>query len=576
MLFGKGTTIYSRRLTLLVVCLIVAVTVIAGRLVYYQIFMHDDLQEWYHEQRTWEKTIPAERGDITDINGHLLALDTVAWDVSVSPPLVVGGEDLAGDLSDILGIPATTVLTAFDSDAPWYQLAKGVDFEVGETVRALDAGGVSCDPIPRRYYPEGSLMAHVVGIVNTTGVGFYGVEGYYNQTLRGTEGHKTVEQGPDGTELPLLPLEEILSNPGTSLVLTVDRNIQFIAAQELRKALEEFKAESGTVLILDPQTGAILADVSYPTFDPNDFVNADPELLADPAVSDMWEPGSIFKIITWAAALDSGTISPGTTFYDEGALEVGGRIIRNWNRQGNGLVTMTDGLVKSLNTVAAFISTSMGKETFYTYLRRFGFGILTDIDLQSEGPGMMKLPGDSTWFPSELGTNSFGQGIAVTPMQMIVAVSAVANHGTLMKPYAVHKLISTDPETGEEHVVQVQPMVVRRAVSQETAHTLTDMLVEVIDRGATLAQVPGYRIAGKTGTAQVPTAYGYHDTDTIASFVGFAPADDPQFIVLVKLDKPRASPWGSQTAAPTFRAIAERLFAYMQIPPDEIRVAERP
>jgi cell division protein FtsI/penicillin-binding protein 2 len=237
---------------------------------------------------------------------------------------------------------------------------------------------------------------------------------------------------------------------------------------------------------------------------------------------------------------------------------------------------MEEGLVKSLNTVAAFISTSMGKESFYNYLRRFGFGTLTEVDLQSEGPGMVKLPGDPNWFPSELGTNSFGQGIAVTPMQMIVAVAAVANQGTMMKPYVVQELITTHPESGEQQVVQVQPMVVRRAIGQATAQTLTDMLVEVVERGATEAQVPGYRIAGKTGTAQVPTAYGYHETDTIASFVGFAPAEDPQFIVLVKLDKPKASPWGSQTAAPTFSAIAKRLFAYMQIPPDEIRLAEQP
>ena len=573
---GKGLTIDSRRLTLLVFFIVLGVTVVTGRLVYYQIFRHDELKEWSTAQRTWEVSIPARRGDITDVNGHLLALDTIEWDVSVSPPLVTGGNDLAGDLSGILGIPQTTLLTAFDADVPWFHLARGVGYEVGESILALDADGVTCDPGARRFYPEGSLFAHLVGIVNTTGGGFYGVEGYHNQILRGAEGQKTVEQGPTGNELPLLPVEEIPSKAGTSLVLTVDRNIQWIAQEELRNALKEYDAESGTVLIMDPQTGAILAGVSYPSFNPNDFVHADPDLLADPAVSDMWEPGSIFKIVTWAAALDAGTISPGTTFYDEGALEVGGRVIRNWNRQGNGLVTMTDGLVKSLNTVAAFISTSMGKENFYTYLRRFGFGILTEVDLDSEGPGMIKLPGDSHWFPSELGTNSFGQGIAVTPMQMIVAVSAVANRGTMMKPYIVHELIATDSESGQERVVQVQPMVVRRSISQETAGTLTSMLVEVVDRGATEAQVPGYRIAGKTGTAQVPTPYGYHDTDTIASFVGFAPAEDPQFIVLVKLDKPRASPWGSQTAAPTFAAIAERLFAYMQIPPDEIRLAERP
>ena len=576
MLSGKSSTIDSHRLTLLVFFIVLGITVIVGRLVYYQIFMHEELRAWAVAQRTREEPIPVERGDISDVSGSLLALDTTRWNVSVSPPLVFGGEELASDLARILDLPRTDILAEISSDRPWARLATGVDYEVGESIRALDASGVNCEAVPGRFYPEGSLLAHVVGIVNSTSTGFYGVEGYYDQVLRGTEGHKMIEKGPGDNDLPLPNIEEVPGQAGSSLVLTIDRNIQFIAQQELLKALDKYEAESGTVLILDPQTGAILADYSHPTYDPNDFLNEERDLLADPAVSDMWEPGSIFKIVTWAAALDSGTISPGTTFYDEGALEVGGRVMRNWNRQGNGLVTMTDGLVKSLNTVAAFISTSMGKETFYNYLRRFGFGQLTQVDLQSEGPGMVKMPGDSNWFPSELGTNSFGQGIAVTPMQMIVAVSAVANRGTMMKPYVVHELISTDPQTGQERVVQVQPMVVRRAISAQTAKTLTDMLVEVVEQGATEAQVPGYRIAGKTGTAQVPTAYGYHDTDTIASFVGFAPAEDPQFIVLVKLDKPRASPWGSRTAAPTFSAIAERLFAYMQIPPDEIRLAEQP
>jgi cell division protein FtsI/penicillin-binding protein 2 len=236
---------------------------------------------------------------------------------------------------------------------------------------------------------------------------------------------------------------------------------------------------------------------------------------------------------------------------------------------------MTDGLVESLNTVASFISTSMGKDRFYTYLRRFGFGNLTGVDLDSEGPGMMKLPGDPNWFPSELGTNSFGQGIAVTPMQMITAVSAVANRGMMMEPYIAQRFIIEDESSDGERVIQVEPMARRRAISQEAAETLTGMLVEVVERGATKAQVPGYRIAGKTGTAQIPTAYGYEPDDTIASFVGFAPADDPQFIVLIKLERPQASPWGSQTAAPTFRAIAERLFAYLQIPPDEMRLAQQ-
>ncbi len=574
MVQGKGLTIDSRRLTVLIFCLVLGVTVVAGRLVFYQIVLHDDLAAWADTQRIVEKGIPARRGDITDINGNLLALNTVEWNVSVSPPLVTNIKELAPELARLLGIPEETVLNVAQAEVPWRSLAKGVDYETGEAIRALGAGGVTCEEIRLRYYPEGSLFAHVAGFVNTMGDGYYGVEGYYNHLLRGTEGRRIVEMAPTGRELPLLPLEEVPSQPGTTLVLTLDRNIQLIAQQELQNALDTYQAESGTVLIMNPQTGAVLADVSLPTYDPNDFGRADEDLLPDPAVSAMWEPGSIFKIITWSGAIDNGTISPGTTFYDDGAVEVGGRVIRNWNRQGNGLVTMTEALVKSLNTGAAFISTSMGKEAFYTYLRRFGFGVLTEVDLDSEGPGMIKLPGDPNWFPSELGTNAFGQGIAVTPIQMLTAASAVANRGTMMKPYVVHAFITTDSETGEQHAVQVEPMVVRHAISQETAQTLTGMLVQVVEDGATEAQVPGYRIAGKTGTAQIPTPYGYHPSDTIGSFIGFAPADDPQFIVLVKLDRPQTSPWGSRTAAPTFRAIAERLLAYMQIPPDEIRLAE--
>ncbi len=565
----------ARRILVLIFFLTFGFTVVAGRLVYFQVLRHEELREAAETQRTWDRKMPPRRGYIADINGQILALDTVEWDVSVSPSLVTDHANLAEHLSQLLGLPQAEVSATLAADAKWLQLAKGVEYEAGEAIASLQASGITCTPTPQRFYPEGGLVAHLLGIVNKTGDGFYGVEGYYNQTLKGKTGLRRVEQSAVGIELPLLPLGEVPSQAGASLVLTLDRNIQYIAAQELRGALEEFGADSGTVLVMEPQTGAILAAVSYPAYDPNDFANADPKLLSDPSVSNMWEPGSIFKIITWAAGLDAGTISPGTTFYDEGALEVGGRVIRNWDRKGHGLVTMNDGLVQSLNTVAAFISTSLGKDPFYTYLRRFGFGTLTQVDLASEGPGMMKLPGDSNWFPSELGTNSFGQGIAVTPLQMLVAVSAVANQGTLMKPHIVHQFITQEPETGEERVIQVEPMATRQAISQDTAQTLTNMLVEVVQEGAPKAQVPGYRIAGKTGTAQIPTPYGYHPTDTIASFIGYAPADDPQFIVLVKLDRPGESPWGTQTAAPAFKAIAERLLAYMQIPPDEIRLAQR-
>lgn len=563
------------RLIVLALILTFGFSVIIAQLVHYQVIKHQELKEKALFQRHVEIPLAPPRGIIYDINGHYLAMNTVQWDISVSPTLVEDPETLADQLAELLNLPRDEVYAKLTMDAEWVRLDRRVPHEIGEAILRLEAGGIICEPQPLRVYPNGELVAHVLGIVTDIGDGFYGVEGYHNQTLKGSAGLQERERDAHGYPLPLVYEDQAPPQAGSSLVLTLDSNIQYIAQQELIQALETYGADSGTVIIMDPQTGAVLADVSYPGFDPNDFGDTDLKRMSDPAVSSMWEPGSIFKIMTWSAGLDTATISPGTSVYDDGAMEVGGRIIRNWDRKGYGQVTMTDGLVKSLNTVASFVSTSTGKDQFYAYLRRFGFGSLTDVDLDSEGPGMMKLPGDSNWFPSELGTNSFGQGIAVTPMQMIAAVSAVANRGLLMKPYIVHQYVR-DEGSSKERIIQVEPTIVRRAISEATAQTMVSLLVEVVEQGATKAQVPGYRIAGKTGTAQIPTAYGYHPTDTIASFVGFAPADDPQFIILVKLDRPTESPWGSQTAAPTFRAIAERLFVYMHIPPDGMRVAENP
>jgi cell division protein FtsI (penicillin-binding protein 3) len=563
-----------RRLIVLALILTFGMAVIVAQVVRFQVLMYPTLKDLAEQQRTWEIPLPSTRGYIADVDGYILAMDVVQWNISASPTLVNDPDELAGQLAAILNRPKDELYALLTSKSGWVPIANRVDQETGERILDLHDAGITCEPRPLRVYPEGNLGCHVLGIVNDTGDGFYGVEGYHNQLLKGTVGIESIEQDPSGAKLPLPPNIQSAPKDGASLILTLDRNIQHIVEEELQRALEQYQSKSGTVIIMNPKTGALLAIASYPTCDPNAFAENDLSLLADPAVSSMWEPGSIFKIVTWAAGLDSGTISPGTSIYDSGSIEVGGRVIQNWDRQGYGQVTMTDGLVHSLNTVAAFVSTSMGKDRFYNYLRRFGFGTLTGVDLASEGPGMVKEPGDSTWFPSDLGTNSFGQGIAVTPMQMIAAASAVANGGLLMQPYIVNQYIVTDEDGQGQRLVQVEPMVVRRAISQETAHTLTDMMVQVIEKGATQAQIPGYRVAGKTGTAQIPTPYGYDPVDTIGSFVGWVPADDPQFVVLIKLDRPQASPWGSQTAAPTFRAIAERLLVYMQIPPDDIRLAQ--
>lgn len=564
----------SRRLVLLGLILTFGFAVIVGQLVRYQVVMHTELREASDEQVTRMLPVTAKRGYVADAQGHLLAMDVVQWNISASPPLVNEPNALSETLSRILDVPTQVLYAKFTSGAPWVQIMNRVAPQVGEAVADLHASGITCDPLALRVYPEGELTAHIIGIVNHTGEGFYGVEGYYNQKLKPIPGEQEIVQASTGDVIPGPPLHISPAQQGLSLILTVDLNIQYIVQQELLRALDEYDAESGTVLVMDPRTGAVLASVSYPSYDPNNFAEADISLLADPSVSRMWEPGSIFKIITWAAGLDSGTISANTQFNDTGRLEVGGQTIVNSDRAAHGLVTMEEGLLYSLNTAAAFVSTSMGKETFYNYTRRFGFGDLTDVDLSSEGPGMVKKPGDSNWFPSDLGTNSFGQGIAVTPMQMISAASAIANKGLLMKPYIVQEMLVPDDGQQGYRAIHVEPSIVRRAISQEAASTLTEMLVNVTELSSSKARVPGYRIAGKTGTAQIPIAAGYHPRDTIHSFVGYAPADDPQMIVLVKLDRPKAANWGADTAAPTFGAIAQRLLLYLQIPPDEIRLAK--
>ena len=572
----KTHSVDNGRILLLALLLTFGFAVIVGQLFRYQIVQHPHLREISDQQVIREKPIVPGRGYITDVNGHLLALDIVEWEVEANPPLVIEIEKTANQLAPLLQLSEQQVKDALGSPVSWVLLKKQVPQEVGESIRDLNLNGIECNPMPLRVYPQADLTAHLVGFVNATREGFYGVEGYYNQQLKPVEGVIKFVQSPIGEPIPAAPRQESPGRQGTSLILTLDLNIQYIAQDELERALEEFGAQSGTVIVMEPRTGALLALASYPSYDPNSFATADSRTISDLSVSGMWEPGSMFKLMTWAAALDLGTITPDTVFYDSPCTEVGGRSMCNWDNKGHGYVTATQALAQSLNVVAAQISTGMGAERFYTYLRRFGLGSPTGVDLASESSGMVRRPGDSNWFPSDLGTNAFGQGIAVTPIQMITAVAAIANGGLLTKPHVVDQFVIPEENGQGARVIRFQPTITRRAISEKAAKELTDMMVVAVDSFTTKAQIPGYRIAGKSSTAQIPTAYGYDPTDTIASYVGFAPADNPRFVILVKLDRPKSSEWGTQTAAPTFRAIAERLFLYLKIPPDSVRLAQSP
>ncbi len=512
------------------------------------------------------------RGRIYDHEGELIATNDIQYELGLSPPNILNPKDVATTLSNLLDKSVGDILTATQSDKPYVLIARPVSAAIGDKIKALQAGGdvnlsgVDLTPLPHRYYPGGPLASQSLGFVayNQDGrqVGYFGVEGFYNDALSG-KSVKGIEQ-----IVPFDVQPDPTPDEGADLYLTLDRDIQYLVEVTMADAMTRYAAQGGTIIVMDPKTGAILGMSSWPTYDPNNYTQYPPTDPENPAVSGQYEPGSTFKILTMAAALDAGTVKAETTYVDTGYLEVGGVGVRNWDGGAYGPVDMLGCLRYSLNTCMADLAIKLGPNTFYNYMSAFGFGHLTNVDLAAEVRGRLKRPGDPDWFDSDLGTNAFGQGIAVTPLQLITAVSAVANHGTMMQPHILLRI-----QTGQKFH-DIQPQVLGRPIKPETAALLSEMLAQSMEQGeADQAIVPGYRIAGKTGTAQIPIPGGYDPERSIASFIGWGPVDDPRFVVLVILDRPSTSIWGSETAAPVFASLAQRLVVLMDIPPDDVRHA---
>ncbi len=559
----------KRRLSFLSFVLVLLCLLVLGQLVNIQVLSYQELSDEGEQMRVRQSDLEPLRGRIWDRKGHLLVGNVVEYDVSASPALVSDPVKTAVTLAVHLQMNAGEILDSLVSDDLWVPIVRGVPKEVGEEIAAGGMVGIIVEPVWRRTYPEGILAAHLLGFVNAMGYGYYGVEGYYDEVLRGRRGTRVYQRDPWNRIIPLGLADDEPPQPGVDLVLTLDRTVQALVEEELALALEESGAESGVIIVMDPRTGAILALAAAPVYDPNRYWEVpDGRLFFNPAVSGQYEPGSVFKVLTVAVALEDGLVSPETTFYDQGQIEVAGQVIRNATRQAYGQVTLTEVLIHSLNVEAAQISTMLGPEKFYQGIGAFGIGHRTGVDLEGEAVGELRVPGDWRWHESDLATNAFGQGLAVTPLQMLAAVAALANDGILMQPYVV-----AEKRYADGWVERARPAPVGRAVSAEMAHLVSEMMAQTVERGIERAQVPGYRVAGKTGTAQLPTPFGYDEQKTIASFIGFAPVDDPQVIVLVRLDKPTRSPWGTQTAAPAFARLARRLFLLLEIPPDDARLA---
>lgn len=550
----------KRRLWLMLVGMALITVVVIYRLASFQIIQDDELAQIGRNIHNQQVIAQPERGVIYDRNMAVLAGNSSDYQIGVSPALVTEAEAIATALSPILLEPRHEILLALQSERPFELLAGRVSPEVAEAIRELPYDGIQIDPLPRRVYPQGELLCHTLGYTDFAGVGGSGLEGFYQSELAGEAASATVNISP------LTAQESVIAREGADLVLTIDRSLQFVVEQHLKAAMRDYGSRSGTIIVMDPRTGAILAMASMPCYNPGKFFEADENLFLNPAVSSQYEPGSVMKLVTMAAALDSGTVVPQTTYYDAGVVEIGGSPIYNWDRGAYGTADMTTLLANSLNVGAATIATWMGADNFYSYMQRFGFGRPTGIDLMAEATGQMPLPGDSDWTESNLGTNAFGQGMATTPLQMITAISALANDGYLMQPYLVQEIRSHGQTYTHE------PTILSRPVSEQTANQLMAMSINAIRLGLADTVIEGYTIAGKTGTAQIPEGGIYHPDDTIASFVGWLPADSPEIIILVKLDRPSVSPWGSYTAAPAFADLAKELVALLGIPPDNIRL----
>ena len=516
------------------------------------------------------QTKDLSRGRIVDSHGLLMVTDSFIWDIYVSP------QEYHGDRTDpepakiaaAIGVPTEALTTALAQDGSFALVAQDVS---AAQCLAADHGKevpvwVWCDGRRKRVYPQDTLSAHVVGFTDGDQSGRAGLEASYDGWLR-TMGDWPTDQLPGQPEPLPDDWKSYLPSPaGRDLVLHLDAALQYQVEKRLVEALTKYEAKAGTIIVMNPRSGALLAVANLPTYDPNKTGETTLAQVTNSAVSEPYEPGSVFKLVTYAAGLDTKRITPDTLFSDPGKLEIGTRVIRNAQDKTYGTIAARQALASSVNTVSAQICLNMGRDDFYRYIRQFGFGRPTEVDLAQESPGIVKRPGTEAWSQYDQAANSFGQGISVTPIQLISAVGTIANGGTVMQPQVVKGLV------WDGKVYNLPPRRLGQAIKPETAHTLTQMMVFTVESyqaGPNL--VPGYRVAGKTGTAEIPIPEtgGYTSDLSITSFVGFLPAADPQIVILVKLVEPKASRWAEKVALPVFGQVARDVVSTLRIRPDD-------
>ena len=497
-----------------------------------------------------------------------LAVNTKSFLVYAVPQDILNPKLSASALAQVLALDPKDLLEKISNpDKKYVPLKKALSDQEQKQIAELKLPGIYFDSENTRFYPGNNLLSQVVGFVgfkdkSTQKSGLYGLEKFFEHDLAGSPGELVAEKDTSGGVIFAASSGGKPAVDGADLILTVDKTLEFQAESILKDSVVKNGADSGSIIIADPKTGAVLAMANYPDFNPNEFNKVtDPSMFSNIATLGNYEPGSVFKAITMAAALDVEKLTPETTYIDTGSVEVDGYKIQNSDHKAHGQQTMVQVLDESLNTGAIFAKEQIGNEGFYKYLQKFGFGKATGIELP-EGKG--NLDGLKAKIKVDYDTASFGQGISVTPIQLVQAYAALANQGKMMKPYIVQSKIFPDGK-----IENTNPRELGQVISSKTANILSAMLVSVVENGhGKRAGVPGYYIAGKTGTAQVPKkGGGYEENNNIGSFVGFGPVEDPRFVMLVRIDHPRDVPFAESTAAPAWGAMAQLILNYYHIAP---------
>ncbi len=569
---ATGRWFDEHRVTIFSLFVFLCAAALVGRLFYLQIIRHSYYADLATKRQEVHRELEPTRGTLYVREGerlYPLVTNREYYLVYAEPVHIKDATSTMQTLAPILELTpeeiiALTPRLAQDND-PYEPIKKKITKQQIEQISAAKLVGIGYIPETHRFYPDSNIGGHVFGFVTNTDEGregHYGLEGYFNKELSGTPGSVSSFKDALGSLITIGDREVKKADDGDSLVLTLDRTLQYTACEKLKQYSDRWSADGATVIIMEP-TGAILAMCSLPDFDPTNYSDTeDINTFNNPAIFTAFEPGSVFKAFTMAAGLDMGVISPNTTYTDEGEIKIDRFTIKNSDLKAHGVQTMTEVLQKSLNTGAIFAEQKVGKANYKKYLERFGFGEKTGIELDTESEGDISAVNKAGEIYGM--TASYGQGVTATSLQVASAFSALANNGTLMKPYIVKEIIHADGTTE-----LIQPKEVRQVISPKASALLSGMLTSVVEQSYDRkAKVPGYYFGGKSGTAQVPSPKGGYSEKTTHSFAGFGPVSNPKFVVYVKLDNPKGVRFSTESIVPMFGELAKFLVGYYQIPPD--------